>query len=149
MEIVYKLVTSPSDILVLIGKKANYRSLHFLYTSENIKKYQHLVTDRTAYQLIGYSPLGKFVGFISSSEKDFFPNYLFLGELFVDQKYQGQGIATSFVQRIIEYAKRKNLEGVVTETELENIPAQKLYEKCGFNIVENPNWQGGTYKLHF
>lgn len=149
MDVTYKLVSSPTDLNVLVDKRADYNSLHFLYTAESIKKYQYLITDRTAYQLIAFSPAGDFVGFVSSSEKDFFPDYLFLGELFIDPKYSRQGIGSSLVNRIIEKAKSEKLKGVVTETELENIPAQKLYEKSGFQRIDNPNWEGVTYRIQF
>ncbi|KKP84608.1 MAG: hypothetical protein UR83_C0017G0004 [Candidatus Moranbacteria bacterium GW2011_GWF2_35_54] len=38
----------------------------------------------------------------------------------------------------------------MTQTEFENIPAQKLYEKIGFEEINNPEWKEGiTYKLNF
>lgn len=50
----------------------------------------------------------------------------------------------------LEKAKKLNLKGSITQTEFENIPAQKLYEKIGFVKIENKEWNEGiTYELLF
>lgn len=148
MDIQYTVVSSPEEVDILIGQAATYKSLNFLYTPENIQKYKDLISDNNSFQIIAYDPEGKFAGFVSSSEK-IFPGYLFLGELFVNPNFTGKGIGSILVGKVIEFAKQKNLDGVYTETELINEPAQRLYEKCDFQRVDNPNWEGVTYKLQF
>lgn len=148
MEIIYKIITSPEEIDILIGQKATYKSLNFSYTVENIKKYKDLVSDNSSFQIIATGPEGKFIGFVSSSEK-LFPNHIFLGELFVSPEFAGKGVGSTLISKVVEEAKQRGLAGVYTETELINEPAQRLYEKRGFQKVDNPDWEGVTYRLEF
>lgn len=148
MELFFKEVNLPEELDILAGQKDDYESLHFLYTADSIQKYKDLLKNETSYQIIALSSKNEFVGFVSSAEK-LFPGYLFLGELFVNPNSQSKGIGTQLVGKVIDHAKQKNLAGVYTETELINEPAQRLYEKCGFQKAYNPNWEGITYKIQF
>lgn len=63
-------------------------------------------------------------------------------------EYQGKGVGEKLMRDSINHAKRNGSKGIVTETAFENVPMQKLCEKCGFEKWENPEWQEGvTYKI--
>lgn len=53
----------------------------------------------------------------------------------VNDKYQGQGIGKMFILDIFARLKRQGFGGLFLRTSAENIPAQKLYEKCGFEKI--------------
>ena len=50
----------------------------------------------------------------------------------VSDRYQGQGIGSMFIADIFARLKKQGYGGLLLRTHTENIPAQRLYEKCGF-----------------
>jgi ribosomal protein S18 acetylase RimI-like enzyme len=58
---------------------------------------------------------------------------LFLAQLFVDASFQGQGIGTEVMKRIIDEAARANQ--AVTLSVVKTNPALRLYERLGFRIT--------------
>ncbi len=50
----------------------------------------------------------------------------------VCDKYQGQGIGKKLIEEIFSNLKKEGYGGLILRTSTENLPAQKLYEKCGF-----------------
>ena len=146
-KIEYKIITSPAELDILSVQSASYGTLTFDFPPEYINKLKERLTEPHAVQILA-TDTDKFVGYIAGSET-IFPSYLFLSELFVSPDFAGKGIATELVQRTTEFAKNEGLKGVMVETEHENIPAQKLYEKIGFERIDNPEWNGVTYRLCF
>lgn len=53
----------------------------------------------------------------------------------VSDRYQGQGIGKMLTEYIFSILKEKGFGGLLLRTSTENIPAQKLYEKCGFERI--------------
>ena len=50
----------------------------------------------------------------------------------VSDKYQGQGIGKMLVEEVFSILRKDNYGGLILRTSTQNISAQKLYEKCGF-----------------
>lgn len=48
---------------------------------------------------------------------------------------QGQGIGSRMVAYCIDYAKKNGYQAIRLDVVPENLPARKLYEKCGFQYV--------------
>lgn len=48
---------------------------------------------------------------------------------------QGKGIGRQMVEYCIDYAKRRGFKAIRLDVVPDNIPARKLYEKCGFRYV--------------
>lgn len=65
-----------------------------------------------------------------------------LGDMIVNKDYQGQGIGQAIVEKVIAYAKEKNIKKVWLYTQEELTNAIKLYQKMGF-VLE------GKLKKHF
>ncbi len=57
-------------------------------------------------------------------------------ELHVYHKLWRRGIGTQLVQKALEYARSKGAEAVYVMTGDANVPARRLYEKCGFREYE-------------
>ncbi|KAG9246000.1 acyl-CoA N-acyltransferase [Calycina marina] len=56
----------------------------------------------------------------------------YIAMLAVSAKWRNHGIATELVKRAIDAMRERGADEVVLETEEENVPAMKLYERLGF-----------------
>jgi GNAT superfamily N-acetyltransferase len=146
----YIQIHNKEELDSLKGKNTQYKSLNFSFSDKYLQDLKNLLDEKNPYQLFAKDEKGNFAGYIASADKKLSPNFLWIVELFIDPKYQGQGIASELIKRTIQEAKKKNLDGLITQTEFENIPAQNLYKKVGFFEISNPDWKDGiTYKLKF
>ncbi len=141
-------VTDPDELNELVNYSAEFEDLKFGFSDQYLSKLKEMINEPHAFQEILRSEAGDFAGYVAASES-IFPNYTFLAELFVNPIYAGKGLGTKLVQDTIEAARANGLAGVMTQTEHENLPAQKLYEKMGFEQIENPNSSHITYQLKF
>ena len=55
----------------------------------------------------------------------------------IRKDYQGKGLSKLLVTNIIEEAKKRNKKTIHILVAKINIPAQKLYESCGFNFIRD------------
>src|SRR5208337_3271218 len=55
-----------------------------------------------------------------------------LNDLFVSPGARKRGVGVALLQRAEEFARQTNAKGLELETWVNNIPAQHLYEKCGW-----------------
>lgn len=53
----------------------------------------------------------------------------------VADDFQGQGIGTAMIEYLKNYLSDNGYGGLLLRTHTENISAQKLYEKCGFEKI--------------
>lgn len=60
--------------------------------------------------------------------------YAYIEDIAVDVKFRNQGIGKALLSCAKEWAKKKNLAGVMLETQNNNVAACSLYEKCGFKL---------------
>lgn len=67
--------------------------------------------------------------------------YGYIANLCVAKSARGQGIASSMLQLAIMSAKQQGAEQVFVHVHSHNIPAQGLYQKMGFEVVEAANSQ--------
>ena len=58
--------------------------------------------------------------------------YLYVHDLVVGAAFRGQGIGKALVRHATERAIGLGLMGVTLETQSTNLPACRLYERCGF-----------------
>ena len=58
--------------------------------------------------------------------------FAYVEELTIDTEFRGQGIGRALLTHAIEWARHQNFPGITLETQDNNVPACKLYEKCGF-----------------
>lgn len=58
--------------------------------------------------------------------------FAYVEELVVDTEFRGGGVGRALMDRAIAWARGQNFPGVTLETQDNNVPACKLYEKCGF-----------------
>lgn len=146
----YFQIHNKNELGLLKGKSAQYKGLNFSFSEQYLQTLENLLDEKNAFQVFAKNNDGKFAGYIASAEKQERPNFLWIVELFVDPNFQGRGVALSLLERTIQEAKKKNLNGLITQTEFENIPAQNLYKKVGFVEINNPDWKNGiTYQLMF
>lgn len=124
-------------------------SFHYTYddiTMDSLKK--HLKLKDSLYILAKQG--NEFVGFCSIDRGWWEDNLFFIREILVDPTFRKQQIGEELMNRCIQHAKEKGAIGVVTETDFENIPMQRLCTKLGFTPWQNPQWSKGiTYRLIF
>jgi ribosomal protein S18 acetylase RimI-like enzyme len=58
--------------------------------------------------------------------------FAYVEELAVDTEFRGKGVGRALMNRAIAWAKEQGFPGIMLETQTNNVPACKLYEKCGF-----------------
>jgi dTDP-4-amino-4,6-dideoxy-D-galactose acyltransferase len=66
-----------------------------------------------------------------------------IGLIAVSQKERGKGVASKLVECSIKRAFDLGFDIIQVATQTENTPAIKLYEKCGFKIIDT------TYIYHY
>ena len=59
-----------------------------------------------------------------------------LNDLFVGKDYRKQGVAEALIEKSKEFAGETGSKGIILETHLSNVNAQKLYDKTGFKKDE-------------
>ena len=60
--------------------------------------------------------------------------YAYIHDIAVAQKARGKGVGAKLIHRAIEWAKDKNLCGLMLETQDNNLTACRFYKKNGFKI---------------
>lgn len=58
--------------------------------------------------------------------------FAYIEELTVDTEFRGRGVGRALLAGGIEWAKRQGFPGITLETQDNNVPACRLYEKSGF-----------------
>ena len=61
--------------------------------------------------------------------------FAYIEELAVETEFRGKGVGWALMNHAIEWAKHQNFPGVTLETQENNVPACKLYEKSGFVLT--------------
>lgn len=56
----------------------------------------------------------------------------YIEELVVNPEYRGKGVGRALLNSAIDWTKRQHFPGIMIETQDNNVPACRLYEKCGF-----------------
>lgn len=79
---------------------------------------------------------------------------LYLAEIAIDESMRGQGLGRKVVCDVIEYAKSKNFNRVILDTDFRNKGAKKLYESIGFKEfnkkrVKILGFERGMYNMEF
>ena len=58
--------------------------------------------------------------------------FAYVEELIVDTEFRGQGVGRALMDCAIRWAREQGFPGLTLETQDNNVPACKFYEKCGF-----------------
>jgi ribosomal protein S18 acetylase RimI-like enzyme len=60
-----------------------------------------------------------------------------LNDLYVKEQFRGKGAGEKLIHKAIQFAKETGAKGVMLETGKENLNAQRLYDKIGFERESN------------
>lgn len=60
--------------------------------------------------------------------------YGFIDHLAVDARFRRRGVGRALLAQAIDWARARHLPGVMLETQNNNVPACKLYERLGFTL---------------
>jgi len=95
---------------------------------------ERLTNDESVVFLAADRELGA-VGFIQlypSFSSTSMKRLWILNDLFVSPTARKRGVGEALLRRAEEFAKETNAKGLELETWVNNLPAQHLYEKCGW-----------------
>ncbi|MGK0387048.1 MAG: dTDP-4-amino-4,6-dideoxy-D-galactose acyltransferase [Patiriisocius sp.] len=101
----------------------------------------NLVLKQQAFDICIYKEAEDILGFTSIEEKS--KKVADIGLVAVSNHARGKGIGTQLIERALLSAIQHGYDEVQVVTQKENIPAIKLYEKCGFKQSEL------TYVYHY
>ena len=62
-------------------------------------------------------------------------NYASIEDIVVDAEFRRRGIGRSLINKAIQWAKEKNLPGIMLETQNNNVAGCMLYQSCGFKLA--------------
>jgi len=89
-------------------------------------------------------------GFIKFNKQSFRKDLCNLG-LVVHQEYRGKGVGTSFVQKLIKEARKRNVRKIWINVYSDNPRAVKFWLEQGFQIEgffkDNENWDGNLRSM--
>ncbi|WP_163031562.1 GNAT family N-acetyltransferase, partial [Pseudomonas viridiflava] len=70
--------------------------------------------------------------------------YAYVDELAVDESARRHGVARSLLDVAQFWSRKRNLPGIMLETQNNNLAACKLYEQCGFVVggVDHMRYRG-------
>ena len=128
------LVNAKLDLHVANGE-INYT---ILKASPYEKHYDYDDIDYTTY--IGHPAKTAFLAYVDEQLagqiilRKNWNNYAYIEHIAVDAKFRQQGLGRALIARAIEWAKAKNLPGIMLETQNNNVAGCKLYESCGFKL---------------
>jgi GNAT superfamily N-acetyltransferase len=61
-------------------------------------------------------------------------SFAYLCDVFIDEKYRGKGLGKWLIESILSHPGLQDLRRIMLATR----DAHKLYEKCGFTLITNP-----------
>lgn len=64
-----------------------------------------------------------------------FKQYAFLGFMYVQPNYRGQGLNRLIIEKLVEWSHQKGIKEIRLQVYSENLPAIKAYEKVGFKKI--------------
>lgn len=82
-------------------------------------------------------PIGMAGGFISQTDR----NRAHVAALWIDPRFRGAGIGKGLVRFIVNWASNLGAKVLTATVTLDNLKAQALYKKSGFEFCEAP-WSG-------
>ncbi len=62
-------------------------------------------------------------------------HYAFVGDITVDAGFRRKGVGRALLQHAVNWARDRQLAGVMLETQNNNVAACHLYESCGFKLA--------------
>jgi len=60
--------------------------------------------------------------------------FAWIDDFAVDVRFRRRGIGRAMMQKVVDWAKEKNLPGIMLETQDVNVPACRFYENFGFTL---------------
>ncbi len=64
-----------------------------------------------------------------------FGQYSFLGFMYVEPAYRGQGVNKLIIEKLVEWSHEKGFKEIRLQVYSDNIPAIRAYEKVGFKKI--------------
>jgi len=86
---------------------------------------------------------GRLCGYILMSES--WNGYASIDDIAVDRAVRGSGLGTRLMDRAVQWARERRLPGMRLETQSNNVPACRFYQRYGFVLGGYDEHQYGTF----
>lgn len=115
--------------------------LQTIYQKENVDGYE----DKYLYKFFAgdedwicvAEDGGQVVAFLSIEVHREQDEYIYLDDFSVSKDYRNYGIGTELIKKAEEYAKSIGISSVILHVEKSNLAARRLYERMGFEILDD------------
>ncbi len=125
--VVYRFTERPLETPFV--KEQGYR-----YDSDQLELTRYRLESRKNNLLLVAEADQRLVG-VMELEAETWRNTALLWALFVDKAWRGQGIGGRFIREAEKWALRKQYRALVLETQTNNVPAIRFYERHGYHIA--------------
>lgn len=121
-----------SGIYSRFSTDVNFRNNEFkrLYT----KWVDRSIAEKDSFEILIHQEHKEILGFITFDKKQKITSQV--GLIAVNGKSRGMGIATQLIEETQYRVLHLGFDVLEVATQLQNVPATKLYQKCGFKIKE-------------
>ena len=114
--------------------------LQSIYKKEDVQAYEpgylnKFFEDNGSWIYVAESDK-ELVGYLSIEQ---YPDYLYLDDFCIDEKYRNLGIGTELLKNAQAYAIDKNVPQIRLHVEQSNLGAIKLYQRLGYKIENKEN----------
>lgn len=142
----------PSEVLVRLAIESGIYSRYNIDKKIGREKYEELyklwiinsVNKEIAQEVLVYQIQSEIVGFVTLKLNGKIAE---IGIIAVDKNFRGQGIGKALMQEAENWFINHGGSKIQVTTQLKNIPASKLYERCGYNI-ESKEYCYHIWRIH-
>ena len=123
-------------------RKATYQDLSFIIDTynANINALHGEIRDYRIWEkLLDKEGVEYFIVYSDTNLGWFRLDYsevLELGMLQISPSHQREGVGRYIISVVEDIAKKKNYKEIIIHTTEDNVPAQKLYLSCGYELIE-------------
>lgn len=144
------MTTTPSmtaDIRIRAGEPKDAETIHvaILAMGRGLDMADKVTCTVEDYRRFGFGPDATFASLIAEVEGEFaglclfFPIFstwrgrpgVFVQDLYVDDRFRGLGIGERLLREVARWSKARGGDYLRLEVDVENLPAQRLYERIG------------------
>jgi ribosomal protein S18 acetylase RimI-like enzyme len=103
-----------------------------IYEREEIAR--RLTQNNTLLEVAVENDTRRIVGVLDVAEEDW-RHIAWVHNIMLDLDARGQGLGREMMQRTIAWARRRDLRAVMLETQTNNVPACRFYQRIGFQLI--------------
>lgn len=125
LETVVRLVERPFD-------QPFHKQIGYRYDLDELARTRQRLEEGESLQLVA-ERAGRLIAIVEV-EPEHWRNTAIIWVLFVDANHRGQGLGRRLFERALAWARRNDVRALVLETQTNNVPALRFYQRLGFRV---------------